>query len=281
MNTHTSGWLRHEKTFQLFKYTIYILLAVDVVLFFLDDWAASSFVFAQGVAFGDIINAFVATIDTAAWVLLLLLFELETWVLDDNQIKGLTKWLLHGIRVVCYAIIIYSFFGYIMHGFDLYVFAAIDSRNVCDLMSTYPSFMTDLDEFSSLTRENCHTLSGGSTLLANADTHILTNTEALNSALTLAWTDIINSGTWLAVVAVLEIDVHLQLAGKHRDKFAKMNTAIKTLLYITLFGVAAFWGYAGSFLDFWDAFLWLVAFIFIELNIFEWQSETLDAEVNL
>jgi hypothetical protein len=26
--------------------------------------------------------------------------------------------------------------------------------------------------------------------------------------------------------------------------------------------------------DFWDAFLWLVAFVFIELNVFEWHKET-------
>jgi hypothetical protein len=41
-----------------------------------------------------------------------------------------------------------------------------------------------------------------------------------------------------------------------------------------LFVAAAYWGFAGDFLDFWDAALWLFAFIFIELNVFEWQSET-------
>ena len=41
-----------------------------------------------------------------------------------------------------------------------------------------------------------------------------------------------------------------------------------------LFGAAAYWGVAGDFLDFWDAALWLFAFIFIELNVFEWQYET-------
>jgi hypothetical protein len=31
----------------------------------------------------------------------------------------------------------------------------------------------------------------------------------------------------------------------------------------------------GDFIDFWDAFLWLVAFVFIELNIFNWNQETM------
>jgi hypothetical protein len=49
---------------------------------------------------------------------------------------------------------------------------------------------------------------------------------------------------------------------------------LKLALYGVLFVAAAYWGVAGDFLDFWDAALWLFAFIFIELNVFEWQYET-------
>ena len=42
----------------------------------------------------------------------------------------------------------------------------------------------------------------------------------------------------------------------------------------TLLVCAIYWGYAGTFLDFWDAFLWLLAFALIELNVLEWQAET-------
>ena len=35
-------------------------------------------------------------------------------------------------------------------------------------------------------------------------------------------------------------------------------------------------GFKGDFLDFWDAALWLFAFVFIELNVFEWQQEIRD-----
>ena len=41
----------------------------------------------------------------------------------------------------------------------------------------------------------------------------------------------------------------------------------------TLLLAAIYWGFKGDFVDFWDAFLWLVAFVFIELNIFEWRRE--------
>jgi hypothetical protein len=45
------------------------------------------------------------------------------------------------------------------------------------------------------------------------------------------------------------------------------------VLYTTLIAAAIFWGFKGNFLDFWDAALWLFAFVFIELNVFEWQQE--------
>jgi hypothetical protein len=73
---------------------------------------------------------------------------------------------------------------------------------------------------------------------------------------------------------VLEIDVRLQSPGDKSTDARHLDTVVKPVLYVILLLVAAYWGIAGDFLDFWDAFLWLFAFVFIELNIFEWQEET-------
>jgi hypothetical protein len=48
---------------------------------------------------------------------------------------------------------------------------------------------------------------------------------------------------------------------------------MKVFLYLLLLLAAIYWGVNGDFLDFWDAFLWLVAFFFIELNVVEWRHE--------
>ena len=54
------------------------------------------------------------------------------------------------------------------------------------------------------------------------------------------------------------------------DVGAARRTAV---LYSILFLAAVYWGVKGDFVDFWDAFLWLVAFVFIEMNVFEWRAE--------
>ena len=76
------------------------------------------------------------------------------------------------------------------------------------------------------------------------------------------------------MVIVLENEVRLQLRGNLSAQIIYSTRYLKYTLYAILFGAAAYWGVEGSFVDFWDASLWLFAFIFIELNVFEWQQET-------
>ena len=84
----------------------------------------------------------------------------------------------------------------------------------------------------------------------------------------------INSAVWLLVVLVLEIDVRLQERNRLEGVALRMSNLSKYILYSILLLAAIYWGIKGDFVDFWDAFLWLVAFVFIELNVFEWRQET-------
>jgi hypothetical protein len=80
------------------------------------------------------------------------------------------------------------------------------------------------------------------------------------------------------VVFVLEVDVRLQEANKLEGRILRLSNASKYILYTLLLFAAIYWGMKGDFVDFWDAFLWLVAFVFIELNVFEWRQESLEKQ---
>lgn len=73
---------------QSFKYSVYFLLCINIFLFLHEEWLASNHLFAGGVSLTHVIQAFAQTIDTTAWVVLLLLFELETFVLTIIKLKG-------------------------------------------------------------------------------------------------------------------------------------------------------------------------------------------------
>ena len=102
----------HSKFYRFFKYAVYALLAFNVAVFFSEEWAAAPHRFANGIGFSQIIEGFAATIDTAAWVVLLLMFELETHVLEDHHFTRKVTIALHSLRAVSYAFIVYAFYGY-------------------------------------------------------------------------------------------------------------------------------------------------------------------------
>lgn len=260
--------------FQWFKYSVYLFLCANIFLFLRKEWLASFHRFPDGVGLGQVIEAYASTIDTASWFFLLMLFELETYTLSDEELKGNTKWALRIVRGFCYVFILYSFWGYVSAYTWLLPFEAVDVQAICDLIGQ--SWMIDTDTFEAITKENCRTITKSEMFFKYAGENIYTDGKKLNSAYLLAWTGIINSLSWILVVIVLEIDVWLQWKEQFKGKAFRVSKYSKNILYSILFIAAVFWGISGKFLDFWDAFMWIVAFFFIENNLLEWKEETVD-----
>ena len=260
------------RVFTTVKYIVYALLCLNVYLFLQEELLALEHTFAGGVEPGQFIQVFSATIDTAAWVVLLLMFELETSVLDDKKIHGVVRWVLHGLRFICYLAIFYSLTGYYAELVTLYDVAPISGSSMCTFVDGNYSLLLSLDDYAPLDTVNCAT--AGPEIFQIAGFEILADADTLRAVQWLAWTDVINAFAWVLVVIVLEVEVRLQLRGNLSNRIMSANKFLKIVVYTTLFVAAAYWGVAGDFLDFWDAALWLFAFIFIELNVFEWQYET-------
>ena len=263
------------RIFQSFKYAVYLLLAINVYVFFAEESDAASVQFPDGIGLGDLVQAYASTIDTAAWVLLLLMFELETCVLDPRHFTRPVSRALHGLRFFCYAFVLYALYGYVASLLALYdVTLAEKLTDLCSLAPGDWRYALDLDEFSAITAANCAQFSSAITFYQLGGLPVLTDVTGLRDIRLLAWLDVINAAVWILVVLVLEFDVRMQERGRVRSHMLKLSNAIKPLLYAILFLAAVYWGFKGDFVDFWDAFLWLVAFFFIEMNVIEWRQET-------
>ncbi len=267
------GFINPQNIFRLFKYTIYVLLAYDALLFFQQDLAASAQTFGDTVTWRNVIEAYSATFDTVAWVVLLLLFELETAIIPDHLLKGRLKWLLKGLAGICYFFIVYSFYGYCYKYGVVTDLVPFDIDDVCSLIGTDFTYVFELDDYLPLDEAVCTAMNGQS-LMQISGTEIIAMEPALGEAIRLAIVDVVNALTWLIIVVLLEIEVFMQLQDSLTDRSLIIAKYTKGFFYAVLFICAIYWGVKGSFLDFWDAFLWLVAFIFIELNIFQWHSES-------
>ena len=268
--------------YQVFKYTLYIFLSMNVYWFFVEEFQANLLLYPDGVQPGDLYDAYVATIDTAAWVVLLLMFELETYILEDDHFTRPVRYSLHALRVLCYALIIRAFFGYVgnlLSVQDVSVLAGV--TNLCSLVSDNWSYSHDFEEYTLLTAANCASFSSASSFLEFADARAVVDASGHSAIVWLAWVDVINAAVWLLVVLVLEIDVRLQEKNRLEGLSLRASNITKVILYATLFGAAVYWGIYGDFVDFWDAFLWLLAFFFIEMNVVEWRQEELEEQAAL
>jgi hypothetical protein len=269
--------VNRARYFQVFKYAVYVLLAMNVYWFFTEEVLAARLLYPHGVGIRDLIGAFPATIDTASWVVLLLMFELETYVLEDDQFTKPVTWSLHGLRAICYAFIVYAFYGYIGNLVSVQAVTSLPGiSDLCALAGTDWSYSVSLEEYTAITLQNCANLSGANVFVSFDDARAVVDRAGLSDIQGLAWIDVLNSAVWLLVVLILELDVRLQERNLLEGLALRLSTAAKVVLYATLLYAAIYWGVKGDFVDFWDAFLWLVAFVFIELNVFEWRHEELE-----
>ncbi|OGA44846.1 MAG: hypothetical protein A3G24_25035 [Betaproteobacteria bacterium RIFCSPLOWO2_12_FULL_62_13] len=78
------------------------------------------------------------------------------------------------------------------------------------------------------------------------------------------WLDAANSWLWIAVVVLLEFEVRYPGAVKRRRvSFA----AVAATLYAGLAALVLAWAWRSEWFDAYDALLWLIAFVTIELNV--------------
>ena len=264
--------------YQVFKYSIYALLTLNVFVFLGEEVLATRLEYPDGVAARDFFKAYAATVDTAAWVILLLMFELETWVLEDRHFTRPVRWSLHSLRAICYLFIVSAFTGYIEDAVFVYQTSPLAGiRDVCALADQGWSYATTFGEYADITSINCASFSGHAEFLRFVDTRAIVDVPGHADIRLLAIVDVINAGVWLLVVLLLEIDVRLQEHKRFEGLALHVSTAAKVVLYGTLAAAVVVWAIMGDFVDWWDALLWLVAFVFIELNVFEWRQESHEA----
>ena len=270
-STMLSEVLQNRTLFQWVKYAIYLALLNNVYLFLVQEIDSAAALNTSVTSLVSVFQIFSTTIDTAAWLVLLVFFELETYMLSDQTLRGATGRAIRVIRGLCLVAICFACWGYLAEFYGLLASEPLDPMQ-CGNVDDSWSLLKGLDQFESLTNNVCG--ESNWVTLSNYD-RVLATPELLQSAIWLAATDFINASAWILVVLVLEIEVRAVLSSRgEKASVGGSFVFIKLLLYFILFAAAVFWGLEGDFLDFWDAILWLFAFFVIERNVVSWREET-------
>ena len=273
MKHYVLKYIAPEQLMILLKIFIYSGVCYNGYGFITDDFNAAAALLNENSAFSDYANIFAVTMDTLAWIALLILFELETYFLDDSTLRlKRIKWPINALTSLCYFFIVYAFIGYLGKLGMLMDSIPYTLGNPCDLVGTSYVITPILDEYYPIAAEACGNLIPAQMGQINGHPIVFEN-SAYTDTMILAWVDVINSATWLAIVGMLQMDIIMQLKGTLNRHIMRMTAMIKGALYLTLFIMAIVWGVYGSFADFSDAVLWLLGFMLIELNIFNWNQE--------
>ncbi|MDG1232907.1 MAG: hypothetical protein P8P91_11655 [Pseudomonadales bacterium] len=266
--------LAHPRVAFSLKWFVYVWLCINFLQYLLDDILAYNASLAADASLADIILTFRTTIDTAAWLVLIVVFELETYALPD---AAFTRWLdriFIAIKGLCYTCIAYAAYGYLADTLELYDLIALGHiDDLCSLAGQGLFLQLDAADYSEISLSSCSALHAGSEFFQIRGQTSIVSASELGSIRTMGWLDFGNAIVWIVVVILIDVEVHLQNTDQFDSKRLAYARLFKMLGYGFLIGACLMWFFYGYALYTWDAFLWIFGFWAIELNLAEWEQE--------
>ncbi|MDB9733316.1 hypothetical protein OAB15_00895 [Porticoccaceae bacterium] len=266
---------------QTIKWLVYTLVIINFGFYIRNDLLIAGHTLYSGSSLLEISRAFATTIDESAWIILLLLFELETYLLSDDPLSRAKTLLMQGIRLVCYISLAHTLYAYGVYLAEIYAAVPVEGvTNLCQLIGKDLSYASNL-VYSEINSSNCASLSSANQFFYVDPPTFFIVEDAAGLAIEkqLAWIDIFEAIIWLLILLSIEVAVWLQDRNIGQGLIFKTLSITKWCLYSLLWAAAGYWIYRGHYMFAWDEFVWIAGFVAIEMNIVEWRNEINDAEV--
>ncbi|MGI9223229.1 MAG: hypothetical protein ACR2QX_02035 [Woeseiaceae bacterium] len=261
---------------QTVKWTVYTLLIINFVYYLFEDWNRAVHTLDAGSTFLDWTSEFATSIDESAWFLLLFMFELETYVIEDENWTGKVAHTVHGIRLLCFVMIAHTIYAFAITVVDLQPTVEVENvSNLCDMVDRDVSYVYNL-EYTTVNEQSCGELSIETRFYWLADDPIVSDMPGLHLERELAWVDLAEAVIWLLILLAIEIIVRLQGHGVTGGTLVFTANTVKIFLYLSLIAIGIYWASLSHWLYLWDELVWIGGFAAIEMNVSEWRNELLE-----
>lgn len=267
---------RAHKIQQTIKWTVYTLLLINFGYYIFEDATRAAHTLHAGSTFLDLTSEFATSIDESAWFLLLFMFELETYVVNDEKWTGRMSFVVRGIRLLCFLMIAHTVFAFYNTVVDYAPTVPVEhASSLCDLVPGEMSYVYNL-EYTEITAENCASISDQSEFYRLADDPVVSTAEGLELERDLAMADLIEAVVWVVVILAIELMIRLQDKGITQGPWIRSLGFVNMLGYTILLGVGVYWAWLSHWLYLWDEVLWIGGFAVIDMNIKEWAGDIRD-----
>ena len=258
---------------QILKWTVYSLLIINWGFYIVEDWTRALHTLNPESSLLDWAREFATSIDEAGWFILLFMFELETYILEDEQWKGWVAKAVHLARLACYTMILHTVFAYAVTVVEYNPTITVsDASSLCDLVEDEVSYVFNLD-YTEITANNCAELSDADAFYTVGNDPVVASREGLELERRLAWADLVEAIAWLIIVVAIEVVVRFQERDVTAGRLITDLNRTKIFCYLVLVALAGWWATLSHWLYAWDEFLWIAGFAAIEMNISEWRDE--------
>jgi hypothetical protein len=267
-----------HKIQQIVKWLVYAFLIVNFVFYIIEDATRGAHTLHAGSTFLDWTSAFATTIDESAWFLLLAMFEIETYIIEDDDLEGWVTTTLHGVRMFSYVLLAHTIYAFLTTLLSLQPTVIVeDASSLCDLSGTDVSYVYNL-EYTEIDEQNCSALSGDSQFYWVAEDPVVTDASGLALERNLALVDLIEATLWLLAVLSIEIVVRLQGRGVTGGRVISMANRATFVMYAGIIAFGVYWASLSHWLYLWDELVWILGFIAIEFNLSEWRDDMLEEQ---
>lgn len=260
---------------QTVKWVVYALLLVNFAFYIYEDWDRAVHTLTADSGALDWAREFATSIDEAGWFILLFMYELETYALDDDALEGWVTPVLHGVRIACFVMLAHTVFAYTDSAMQMYPTTPVENvTSLCDLAGRDVTYVYNL-EYTAINGDNCVTLSDASQFYWLGQNPLVATADGLALERELAWVDLAEAVIWLLIILSIETVVRLQNRGVTGGRIIATANVTKVVLYLALAGIAVYWATLSHWLYAWDEFVWIAGFAAIEMNVNEWRDEML------
>ena len=221
-------------------------------------------------------RAFATTLDEAAWFVLLFLFELETYLLDDDAFTPRRLAVMHWARIVCMAFIGHTVYAFGHVVFTLFAVEPTAAIGLCAFAGDGIAYAFNLT-YTPVDAVSCQGLARDATFYLLAQGTLVTDALGLQVERELAVVDLVEVVAWLVILFLIEFTVRQQDRGITHGRALRLARHLKFGLYGVLWLCAAYWLCRGHWVFAWDEALWILGFVAIDRNIEAWREEIEEA----
>ena len=261
---------------QAIKWAVYTLLIINWIYYIFEDANIAAHTLHAGSTFLDWTGEFATSIDESAWFLLLFMYELETYIVDDQSFKGWLAHTIRGIRFFCFVLIAHTIYAFMIVVTELQPTVAVeDASSLCDIVNADVSYVYNL-EYTEVNDQTCSDLSSETQFYWLADDPIVSDMAGLELERDLAVADLAEAVIWLLILISIETAVRLQDRGVTGGPLLSTANAASKIMYLSLIAIGIYWANLSHWLYLWDELVWILGFVAIEMNISQWHDELID-----